>query len=439
MRVCLVIPPSPYLLSDRSLPWLGPLWVAACLREGGHSVRVLDLAGEPDYADVAKNDAALRGADVYGLTATAPDYPLAVEIRDAIKSISPRQRVILGGAHATTAPTHCTGWDAVVAGDGFRATERALTENGTISASKKGEIVEELDTLPMPARDLVDLESYDFKVCGEPATSIMSSFGCPMGCTFCCGRDVFVYRKLRAFSPMRVLCEFDYIRYHYPKFTALMDYADEWNIPAARAIELANAIADHPTKFILRAFIKAEHFSDEVARAMARAGVREVLTGVESGSDRILKIIKKNTTWEINGRARMTAQRYGIRFKAAAMVGLPTETRSDAILTKNWLLTFKPDDFDVTVYQPMLGSPIADRPEKEGAGLQFAVGNVLAYKTAPGEYRASTRTNALSSEEIVSLRDEIDRDVRQALGLKMPTRSAIYDASMGQRPVLSSL
>jgi radical SAM superfamily enzyme YgiQ (UPF0313 family) len=249
-----------------------------------------------------------------------------------------------------------------------------------------------------------------------------------------------VYRKLRAFSPARLLQEFDYIRHHFPLFTALMDYADEWNLPAARALELAEAIAAHPVKFKIRCFVKSEHFTDEVARAMAKAGVVEILTGVESGSDRILKLIKKNTTREINGRARLLAKKYGIRFKAATMVGLPTETREDALLTKSWLEEYRPDDFDVTVYQPMLGSPIADRPEKEGKGLHFSLDHhVLAYKTIPGKYQSSVHTDSLSAAEIVALRDEIDRDVRQALGLAAPTPSSLYDASMGQRPVLSSL
>jgi radical SAM superfamily enzyme YgiQ (UPF0313 family) len=410
MHVCLVIPPSPYLLSDRSLPWLGPLWVAACLRDQGHQVRVLDLAGDIHYLSTVMADI---GADCYGLTATAPDYPLAVEIRDALKLAHPSARMILGGAYATVASSDCHGWDAVVAGDGFYATNRALTENGIISASKKGEIVEDLDPLPFAARDLVDLESYEFRILGERFTSSLTSLGCPMGCTFCCGRDTYVYRKLRAFSPARVLREWDDIRYHYPSFRGMMDYSDEWNIPANRAIALAEAIAAHPTKWMIRCFIKSELFTDDVAKAMAKAGVVEVLTGVESGSDRILKLIKKNTTWAINGQARLTAKKYGIRFKAATMVGLPTETREDALLTKQWLMEFKPDEFDVTVFQPMKGSPIGD------AG----VSTIMPYKTIPGTYHGA--------DAVVAMREEIDRDVRQALG--MPRLAPqLYEHSMGQ-------
>ena len=428
-----------FLLSDKSLPWLGPLWVAACLREQGHQVRVLDLAGCPDYVERAKQDARTIGADCYGLTATAPDYPLAVQIRDAIRSVNPQQRVILGGAHATTSPAHCHGWNAVVAGDGFIAAERALTEDGVISASRRGEIVSDVDALPFPARDLVDLESYDFRVCGERATSFMGQFGCSMGCAFCCGRELFVYRKVRAMSPQRVIAELDHVRSHWPLFRAAMFYDDEINVPPKRAIDLCEAWRRIRQSGRSRGFVKAELFSPEVARSMAKAGFVETLSGVESGSDRILKLIRKNTTYNINLRARRLAKEHGIRFKASVMVGLPTETYEDAMLTKRWLIEAAPDELDVTIYSPMVGSPIADHPDTLGKGLFFEDprdGRVLPYKTAPFSYETKVRTETLSSAELVALRDEIERDAREALGLKTPQRPSLYDASMGMRPVL---
>ena len=437
MNVTIVIPPSPFLLSDQTVPWLGPLWVAAWLRQAGHVVTVWDYTGSRDAVGEAYSDALDADVDCYGLTATTPDYEAACEIAGALREASgssgPRSRVILGGAHATTSSAACylqrQYWDAVVAGDGFTAAERALERDGVHRATLRGEMIEDIDQLPFPARDLINLDVYNFNVCGERATSVMTAFGCPMGCTFCCGRELYYYRKLRAFSPARVLREWDAIRSDYPQFTALMDYADEWNIPPARAIALADAIAAHPNKWVLRCCVKAEYFTDEVARAMSRAGVVEVLCGIESGSDRILKVINKHTTWEINGRARETAKKHGMRFKALTMVGLPTETREDAMDTKYWLLQFRPDDFDVTVYQPMAGSPIADHPQHEGKGLQFEL-STLPYKTVPGEYGTRACTPTLSAEDIVALREEIDTDVRADLGL--PRLGRNVEASMGQ-------
>lgn len=428
MKICLVIPPSPFLISDRALPWLGPLWVAAWLRQKGYDVAVLDLTGYADYLDRIRAYAGRCSFDCYGVSSTTPDYPAAAAVLKAIREVAPGAKVILGGAHATTSPQTAIrdGWDSVLVGDGFLGAEAAIIGTGIVTAVG---VWERMDDLPFPARDLVDLNSYNFRVVGERATSAMTSFGCPRQCTFCCGRNLPFYRRLRAFSPKRVLREWDAIRSEYPQFRALMDPSDEWNLPEQRALSLAEAIAAHPTKWILRCFVRADHFTDAVASAMRRAGVVEALCGVESGSERILRVVKKGTTPDINGMARERARKYGIRFKALTMVGLPTESREDALATKAWILRYRPDDFDCTVYQPMRGSPIADRPDKEGAGLFFTLGT-QPYKTIPGHYHTTTRTSHLDSAEIVALRDEIERDCRQELGL--PSLSEQHEASMGQ-------
>lgn len=431
MNVCLIIPPSPFLLSDKAIPWLGPLWVAAWLRNSGHTVSIMDLTGSADLIEDVTRGIQRTRAACYGLTGTSQDYATVRLIGEYIRRIAPKCRIILGGAHATINAAACLhdGWDAVVAGDGFAAAEKALRVNGLHRADTAETLLYDVDSLPLPARDLINLNAYNFQVCGERATAVMTAFGCPRGCTFCCGRNSQFYRRLRAFSPRRVLYEWDDIRANYPQFTALMDYADEWNIPTARAIALADAIAAHPNKWHIRCCVKAEYFTPEVAAAMARAGVVEVLCGVESGSDRILQVIKKGTTSDVNGQARNLAKQYGIRFKALTMIGLPTETGADVDQTKQWLLTYKPDDFDITVYQPLYGSPIADDPAGAGRGLYFTP-TMLPYKTGPGEYRSTTRTDALTAEEIVALRDSIDCRVRTELGL--PLLSRPLESSMGQ-------
>lgn len=109
---------------------------------------------------------------------------------------------------------------------------------------------------------------------------------------------------------------------------------------------------------------------------------------MESGSDRILKLIRKNTTAEINSRARRIAKEHGIRFKAFTMIGHLGETRKE----------------------------------------------MAFYKGTPGEYKSFVATSGLSREELVALRDEVERDVRAALGLPplKATAAAQYEHSMGQ-------
>jgi len=197
---------------------------------------------------------------------------------------------------------------------------------------------------------------------------------------------------------------------------------------------------------------------------MAKAGCIEVCTGVESGSDRILKNwVRKNTTYAINKDAVATAHRHGIRLKAFTMVGNPGETREDVLRTRDWILDARPDAFDVTVFQPYPGSPIFNAlfPEEGRAQLPSPRMDGLPidaplpdfereswfYKGVAGEYKTETRTlgmngeRGLSPEELVSLRDEIDAECKAALKQEGIQRSSplfdaqqVYEAGMGQTP-----
>ncbi len=140
---------------------------------------------------------------------------------------------------------------------------------------------------------------------------------------------------------------------------------------------------------------------------------------MESGSDEILKTIQKKSTVADNTRARNLCRQYGIRFKAFAMVGHPGETRETAYATRDWLVANSPDEFNLSLYTPYLGTPVFDTPSK--FDLQFDKLNYSQaeyfYRGKPGEYQSHTRTSALSGEELAQLRDEIETEVREKLGL----------------------
>jgi len=103
LKINLVNPPSPFLLDERVFPPLGILQVAAVLEEAGHTVQVTDVSGHADYlGEMAKS--ADKGWDVYGITATTPQFPAAVGLLDAIRTHDPGKRVVLGGPHATVQP-----------------------------------------------------------------------------------------------------------------------------------------------------------------------------------------------------------------------------------------------------------------------------------------------------------------------------------------------
>ena len=97
--VCLIIPPSAFLLDDRVFVSLGILKVAACLEKAGIKVKVVDCSGLADYCNFVISQ--IDDFDIIGITATTPQLPAAVNIVRKIRETKPQIKIILGGPHVT--------------------------------------------------------------------------------------------------------------------------------------------------------------------------------------------------------------------------------------------------------------------------------------------------------------------------------------------------
>lgn len=243
MKIVLVIPPSPFLLDDRVFPFLGPLQIGAVARNLGHEVEVADLTGykqrhpEVVHAEyelvfqeaAAQLKAATKDADLVGFYSLAAQHPTVVGLLKAVKEVNGNCVTVVGGPHANTAPESCRhdGFDYVVVSDqgggggepGFIELLRRLSTQGdgkatpsqkkrlvTLSEASKAapsderiikvssrEGVEwENDKWPLPARDLIDLNSYHYDIGGHRATSIVSATGCPYACSYSFTGDTYV-------------------------------------------------------------------------------------------------------------------------------------------------------------------------------------------------------------------------------------------------------
>src|SRR2546427_5631473 len=100
-RVCLITPPSIFLLDERVFMTLGILKVAAVLEQAGLEVEMLDLSGVENYEEVVRDHVRTSGVTCYGLTATTPQMPAATKIYRTIRALNPKARIILGGPHVT--------------------------------------------------------------------------------------------------------------------------------------------------------------------------------------------------------------------------------------------------------------------------------------------------------------------------------------------------
>lgn len=481
--ICLIIPPSVFLLDERVTPSGGILSIAAVLEQQKVPVEVLDLSGlqhfEQAVSDYVKNSPHMK---IFGITTTTAQMPKARDILNAIRMIRPDAKVILGGPHVTSVNAAHKGelkrsitngrasiavqqldvFDVIVAGDGEEAVFHALQPNaphlidGDDIKSSLFLTSTTLEQLPFPARHLIDVQSYLLLVEGEAALSLIAQLGCPFECGFCGMRNSPSFRKIRTRSTSRIIEEIEHI-YLTTGRKGFMFQDDELNVNK-QIVELMQEIIKLQKRlgveFRLRGFVKAELFTDEQAHVMREAGFRWILTGFESGSPEVLKTINKKATRDENTRAVEIAHRNGLKVKALMSIGHPGETEETVWMTRDWLLEVKPADFDVTIITPYPGTPYYDmaiphetmkgvwvytHPKTNAILFQYDVDYSRVadyYKGDPNDgYHSHVFTETLSPAELVRLRGLVETEVRNTLQIPFYARAASslrYETSMGQ-------
>ena len=486
--VLLVTSPSAFLLDERVFLSLGILKVGAVLERGGHQVEHVDLSGIENFEDVAEIAFSETAAEVFAFTATTPQLPAVARVAHVARRTRPMARLVCGGPHVTLvwsavklerkagrigrahrALAQLEGlFDVLVAGDGEEAVFVALgaAPPKLIDADdpKSGMFMTHAvyEESPWPARHLVDVSSYHYTIEGHPAGHLIGQLGCPFACSFCAGRNSNFLRRIRTRSTASVLAEVEHLHKTYG-FTGINFFDDELNVNR-EMVGLMNGIADLQARlgveFRLRGFVKAELLTAEQAAAMRRAGFRWILCGFEAADERILVNINKKATRADNNRVMEIATRHDLKVKALMSVGHAGETAATIEAVREWLLEVRPADFDCTIITPYPGSPYYDeavphdtRPDvwaytakKTGDHLYAFDVDYMAtadyYKGTPdGGYKSFVFTDHLSPEEIVRLRDRVENDVREKLGIPFnPSAVAVrYEHSMGQGPLPGSV
>lgn len=480
--ICLITPPSAFLLDERVFVSLGILKVAASLEERGHRVNFLDLSGIENYLDALTDYVATCRDAAVGITATTPQLPAVAEIARRIRDIRPDLRLILGGPHVTLVYSalklernrrvldgraHRAAaqlerlFDVLCSGDGEQAIFEALRRDApkvVDGDDPKGGLflTDAMFTKgPLPARHLVDLKSYKYTIEGHNATSLIGQLGCPFNCGFCGGRNSKSLRLIRNRSVNSILMEVELLHRTYG-YTGFMFYDDELNVSKSM-VELMNGLTDLQARlgveFRLRGFVKAELFDEAQAIAMRRAGFRWLLCGFEAAHPRILTNINKRASREDNNRCVELAKKSGLKVKALMSVGHPGESEESIGSIKDWLIRSEVDDFDCTIITTYPGTPYHDlavphptladvwtytHPSTADRLHAYEIDYSTSanyYKGNPdGGYQAFVFTDHLSAEQIVTLRDQVEREVRAKLGIPFNQSAAAmrYEHSMGQ-------
>ncbi len=368
MKAFLALPP--HSLIDRynkslakaagSLPPLGLLYLAAVLRKAGHEVQVCDGSMQ-DYATMMRRIREFK-PDFLGFSTMAFLWHQTKQMIKNIKTEFPNMTIALGGNHSTIYKKRCLKEcpeaDLIMFGEcEITAVEvvNALANKKSLAGIKgivyrKGKTfvqteerpqIKDLDSLPFPARDLIDITDYtpameQYK--RKPVTNVMTSRGCPFQCSFCTSRNT----GMRLRSPANVLVELkELVEKYGVKEVAFWD--DTFTLNQARIRELCQLIKDNHLNIIWSAHSRANTLTLETAQAMKDAGCWKIFFGIESLVQKNLDTIKKGITVQQAFDAIKITKQVGIESECSFMFGIPGETYEEAITTINLIKKLNPN------------------------------------------------------------------------------------------------
>lgn len=349
--------------------------------------RMVEIVEDPNHPlwEEMERQILSHKPDIVGITCNSVNMDAA---RCMVKRLKDRGLpVILGGSHPTVLPVESiayTNADMVAIGEAEHTLARVMDalsenatpadipslawrENGELKVNPRGPLVKDIDQLPIPDRSLVDRADYFGEV-------ILTSRGCPFNCAYCASRNIWG-KSVRFRSIQSIIGELHSLKRAAQESAESVDSPendrerpgrwvvkiidDTFTVSRKRALDFFGAIASEGLNcFEYTGGVRADSLDETLVNAMAAANVRRVTLGVESGSPKILKMIRKGETNEEVKRAVGLLRNAGIKSHAFFMIGFPGETPEDIELSKRLIEEAKPDHVEINMVTPYPGTDL---------------------------------------------------------------------------------
>lgn len=326
--------------SEKILP-LGILSVGSALKKYGYNVELLNIT-EKEIASTARKIANAK-PDYVGLSVmTGIQTAHSAELSKELKAIDKHLPILWGGIHPSLLPHQCLCEqyiDFVIIGEGeittLEFTNALLSDkqfkeilglgykqDGQIIVNAKRPLIENLDDWRLDF-SLLDMNKYVYRLDRYQRTiAYKASRGCPFGCAFCYNNE-FNQNRWRAWSIETVVEDIEYLKNNF-SIDAVKFYDDNFFVNKQRAYEILDRIS-LPSHLEIR----IDMIDEDVAAALKKYRVYDLLIGLESGSDRMLKMIDKNFTVEKMLKGVRAIAKEDLRACYSFIVGLPTETEAE--------------------------------------------------------------------------------------------------------------
>jgi len=417
MRTLLIVPPFYRMLGGRN-NWvhLGLGYLSSMLHQNGYETKVYNtdyvedgrdmnlrevFEGKSFYNEIMKNneyplwqeilnEIKAYSPDIIGFTINFTMTAKIVErLADMVKAWNPDVKIVIGGPHVTILPEltlRHKSFDYAIEYEGeYTFLELIQNKNvedikglsfkdfqGNIYHNPNRGLIKDLNVLPFPD---INLQLKKVADPNENYGVIAASRGCPFNCIFCTSPAIW-NKKVRFRSVENVIKE---IKHKYYNYGVRKYYFsdDNFNLNKKYTIDLCNQIIENNLniEWICEAQLKS--FDRDVLDVMKAAGCKRVKLGIESGNDRILKLMKKGTTKEQIIEIVKLIKNVGINITAYFLIGMPTETKEEMLETYYFAEEIDPEYISLSVASPQYGTPLFSM--MQDMGIQYTVEDWLEH------------------------------------------------------------
>jgi radical SAM superfamily enzyme YgiQ (UPF0313 family) len=354
MKVLLINPPyvnSKYKFIGLVAPPLGIAYIAAVLEESGVDVKIIDAAALEMEWDTLKKEIENYSPDVVAITALTPTINKALKTAKIAKKTCPNANIVMGGYHPTFTYTELLKndfIDIVILGEGeYTMLELVKTlEKGSDLKEVKGiackdfttpprDIIEDIDSLPFPARHLLPMDEYKVLNIKLPTGTLISGRGCPFNCSFCASSAMHG-RKMRFRSATNIVDEIEHLISDYDaEMIAFMD--DTFTLRPERVIEICNEIKKRDLDFFWGCTARVDTVSKSLLEKMREAGCITIFYGVESADQQLLDGMNKKISVDKIRNAFKLTKEADMRTIASVAIGMPGDTKENIEKTINFV------------------------------------------------------------------------------------------------------
>ena len=363
MKVVLVTAPRALgEIEMAGLPFLGIGYVASYLEKAGHNVIIVDAHSENLNHEETVNKILSFNPEMVGFTATTHNRLQAIKVIKELKQKNSSLIIIVGGPHFSLSDINALEVvpeiDCVVKREGEITTKELLDawpdknklknvlgityrdNNDQVISNQDRPFIQNLAGLPFPAWHLYNLSKYQKKIYGTDFRTIgvISARGCPNLCTFCCNA-AFSKSVLRLREPKDFVDELEFLKDKYG-FRGFNFWDDTLTVSKDHVKSICQEILDRKLNINWYARARVNTVDEEIIKIMRKAGCARISFGIESGSPRVLKEIKKNITLEQAKNAVKFSSEAGMIVSLNFIVNLPTETMEDLKMTADLIKEF---------------------------------------------------------------------------------------------------